>query len=105
MSQPAHRARFLLREPAHRELWRVRAVCQNRRMRRIAEIVGALAMATDLGLGLPTEHAIRACLMSVELGRRLGMAPAELSELYYLTLLRIVGCTSGSPDIAYSFGD
>ncbi len=61
-------------------------------MRRIAEIVGTLAMATDLGLGLPIEHAIRACLISIEMGRRVGMAPAELSELYYLTLLRMLGC-------------
>jgi hypothetical protein len=53
-------------------------VCQNRRVRRIAEIVGTLAMATDLGLGLPIEHAIRACLMSLEMGRRLAVAPAEL---------------------------
>ena len=74
-------------------------------MRRIAEIVGTLAMATDLGLGLPIEHAIRACLMSIEIGRRLGMAPVDLSELYYLTLLRMLGCTSGSSDNAYFFGD
>ncbi len=74
-------------------------------MRRIAEIIGTLAMATDLGLGLPIEHAIRACLMSIEMGRRLGLAPAELSELYYLTLLRMLGCTSGSADNAYFFGD
>src|SRR5229473_722020 len=74
-------------------------------MRRIAEIIGTLAMATDLGLGLPIEHAIRACLMSIEMGRRLGLAPAELSELYYLTLLRMLGCTSGSADYAYFFGD
>src|SRR5216684_62073 len=79
-------------------------VCQNRHMRRIAEIVGTLAMATDLGLGLPIEHAIRACLMSIEMGRRVGMAPAELSELYYLMLLRMLGCTSGSSDNAYFFG-
>src|ERR1700737_88306 len=74
-------------------------------MRRIAEIVGTLAMATDLGLGLPIEHAIRACLMSVEMGRRLCMTPAELSDLYYLTLLRMLGCTGGSSENAYFFGD
>src|ERR1700694_4467185 len=74
-------------------------------MRRIAEIIGTLAMATDLGLGLPIEHAIRACLMSVELGRRLGVTTTELSEMYYLTLLRMLGCTSGSADNAYFFGD
>src|SRR3979411_1328273 len=74
-------------------------------MRRMAEIVGILAMATDLGLGLPIEHAIRVCLMSVEMGRRLGMCPAERSELYYLTLLRMLGCTSGSADNAHFFRD
>lgn len=62
-------------------------------------------MATDLGLGLPIEHAIRACLMALELGRRLGMSASELSDLYYLTLLRMLGCTSGSSDDAYFFGD
>src|SRR5712692_9480321 len=81
------------------------ALCQNRRVRRLAEIIGTLAMATDLGLGLPIEHAIRACLMSVELGRRLGVVTTELSEMYYLTLLRMLGCTSGSADNAYFFGD
>src|ERR1700716_1906645 len=80
-------------------------MCWDRHMHRIAEIVGTLAMATDLGLGLPIEHAIRACLMSMEIGRRVGMAPVELSELYYLTLLRMLGCTSGSSDNAYFFGD
>ena len=54
-------------------------------------------MATDLGLGLPIEHAIRACLMSVNMGRRMRMTRAELSDLYYLTLLRMLGCTSTTP--------
>jgi HD-GYP domain-containing protein (c-di-GMP phosphodiesterase class II) len=74
-------------------------------VRRIAELVGVLAMATDLGLGLPIEHAIRASLMSVALGRRLAMSSAEMSDAYYLTLLRMLGCTSGSADNAYFFGD
>jgi HD-GYP domain-containing protein (c-di-GMP phosphodiesterase class II) len=80
-------------------------VCENRRVRRVAELVGVLAMATDLGLGLPIEHAVRACLMGVAVGRRLGMAPAELSDVYYLTLLRMLGCTAGSADNAHFFAD
>jgi len=62
-------------------------------------------MATDLGLGLPIEHAIRACLMGVAFGRRLGMSAPELSDLYYLTLLRMLGCTSESSEAAHFFGD
>jgi hypothetical protein len=31
-------------------------------------------MATDLGVGLPLEHASRTCLLSMELGRRLQMS-------------------------------
>src|SRR3977135_3689984 len=63
---------------------------------RVAEVVAVLSMATDLGLGLPMEHAVRTCLISMELGRRLGMSSAELGDLYYLTLLRMLGCTTDS---------
>lgn len=72
---------------------------------RFAEVVAILAMATDLGLGLPMEHAVRACLLSSELGRRAGMGPGELSDLYYLTLLRMLGCTADSAYSAELFGD
>ena len=64
-----------------------------------------LAMATDLGLGLPMEHAIRACLLGVELGRRVGLRRDELADLYYLTLVRMLGCTVDSGEYAYYFGD
>jgi HD-GYP domain-containing protein (c-di-GMP phosphodiesterase class II) len=74
-------------------------------VRRLAELVGVLAMATDLGLGLPIEHTIRATLMGLEMGRRLGAAPEELSDIYYLTLLRMLGCTTDSADYAHYFGD
>lgn len=74
-------------------------------MHRVAELVGVLAMATDLGLGLPMEHAIRATRIGVAMGRRLGMSPAEASDLYYMMLLRMLGCTSGSGDNAHFFGD
>jgi hypothetical protein len=72
---------------------------------RLAEVVTVLAMATDLGLGLPTEHAIRSCVLAVALGRRAGLAKAELSDLYYLTLLRMLGCTAASDSHAQVFGD
>jgi HD-GYP domain-containing protein (c-di-GMP phosphodiesterase class II) len=71
----------------------------------VAEVIAVLSMATDLGLGLPMEHAVRTGLISMELGRRLGMSSAELGDLYYLTLLRMLGCTTGSAEYAHFFGD
>ena len=76
-----------------------------RRQPRLAEVVGILAMATDLGIGLPMEHAIRTCLLSLELGRRVGLSRAELVDLYDLTQLRMLGCTAGSADSAEHFVD
>jgi hypothetical protein len=72
---------------------------------RFAEVIAVLAMATDLGLGLPLEHAIRACLLSVEIGRRFEMGPPELADVYYLTLLRMLGCAADSAAMAGFVGD
>jgi HD-GYP domain-containing protein (c-di-GMP phosphodiesterase class II) len=72
---------------------------------RLAEVVAVFGMAADLGLGLPMEHAVRACLLSTEIGRRAGLSGDELSDLYYLTLLRMLGCTADSGYYAELFGD
>ena len=39
---------------------------------RLAELVGGFLLATDLGLGLPMEHALRSWLIAWRLGERLG---------------------------------
>ena len=72
---------------------------------RLAEAVGMLALATDLGTGLPLEHSLRTCLLSVELGERVGLDEEDLSDLYYLTLLRMLGCTADSAEAAEYFSD
>ena len=71
---------------------------------RLAEVVAVLAMATDLGLGLPMEHAVRACLLGTEIGRRAGLGRQELGDLYYLTLLRVMSpLRLGVPLIVFIF--
>lgn len=35
---------------------------------RLAELIAALSLATDLGLGQPMEHVLRSCLISMRLG-------------------------------------
>lgn len=73
---------------------------------RLAELITALSLATDLGMGQPMEKAIRSCLIALGLGRRLDCDQATLSDIYYLALLEHIGCTSHATDWAsYTGGD
>src|SRR6266851_5169728 len=54
---------------------------------RLAELLAALSLATDLGMGQPLEEALRTCLIALSLGDRLGLQPDDLSDVYYVALL------------------
>jgi HD-GYP domain-containing protein (c-di-GMP phosphodiesterase class II) len=71
---------------------------------RVAELLAALSLATDLAMSFPPEMALRTCLLAVELGRALGLQEADLGDLYYVSLLRHIGCTSFSHEEAIIFG-
>ena len=60
---------------------------------RLAEVVGSLSLATDLATGQPLEHGLRRSLIAVWLGEALGLPPADLSDVFYVSLLGSVGCT------------
>ena len=70
---------------------------------RLAEVLAALSLVTDLARGHPPEEAMRACLLAVHLGRRLGLHESDLFDAYYATLLRFVGCTATSTAYAAGF--
>ena len=72
---------------------------------RLAEPLAALSLITDLALGKPTETAIRACILAACLAERLGLSATDRRDVYYATLLRSIGCTSTSHEIAWLFGD
>jgi HD-GYP domain-containing protein (c-di-GMP phosphodiesterase class II) len=72
---------------------------------RLAEIVALLSLGTDLGLGQPMEHMIRACLLALRLSERLGFGDAERAVLYYAGLLAWVGCHTDAYEQAKWFGD
>ncbi len=67
--------------------------------------MAALSLATDLGTGRPMEHAFGTCLVAVRLGEAIGLSVEELTNLYYVSLLRFIGCTSESHAVAEMFGD
>jgi hypothetical protein len=48
---------------------------------RLAELMAAISLATDLGMGQPLEQALRTCLLAVGLGERLGLAGESLSDV------------------------
>lgn len=72
---------------------------------RLGELVAALSLATDLALGRPLEHELRTTVLSLRLGDSLGMDEEELRELYWVALLRYVGCTAHAHEVAVLFGD
>lgn len=71
---------------------------------RLAELMAALSLATDLGMGQPLEQALRTCLIAIALGERLGLEDEELSEVYYVALLRFLGCTADAHEFAAMVG-
>src|SRR6202011_4724071 len=72
---------------------------------RLAEVIAALSLATDLAMGQPMAFALRSCALSVRLGEALGFDDAQLSEIYYQSLLRYIGCNAETHIFAALFGD
>jgi hypothetical protein len=72
---------------------------------RLAEIVALLSLGTDLGLGQPMEHMIRACLIALRLGERLGVDAGQRSVVYYSGLLAWVGCHTDAYEQTKWLGD
>ena len=72
---------------------------------RLNELLVALSLATDLGLGQPSEHMMRSARLSMRLGARLGLDPHELATLYDVSILTYVSCWVYGNEAALLFGD
>src|SRR5580765_2156073 len=72
---------------------------------RAAELIGALALATDLGTGQPLEHALRTALLAARLGGLAGACEEDRAAAFYVGLLHSSGCTSDAHELAAAFGD
>jgi HD-GYP domain-containing protein (c-di-GMP phosphodiesterase class II) len=69
---------------------------------RLAEAVAALSLAIDIGMGQPLEQGLRTCLVATPLARHADLDEEDVGRVFYLSLLRHVGCTAES-DMAASF--
>jgi len=72
---------------------------------RLADVLGGLSIVADLGFGLPSEEAMRSCLIGTALARELGVAEPEVADTFYACLLVHIGCTAFSHETAAVFGD
>lgn len=71
---------------------------------RLAGLLAALSLETDLAMGHPPEEAMRTCLIATGLARRMGLGVAPVAEVYWTALLMHVGCTAFSHEQAALFG-
>jgi hypothetical protein len=72
---------------------------------RSAELVGALCLATDLGMGFPFEHGLQSTVIAMRLAERLGLEREDVSQTYYACLLAHSGCTTDAHVTPQVFGD
>ena len=72
---------------------------------RLADLVASFSLATDLGLGQPMEHVLRAWLIASRLGEEMGLGTDERRALYYVATLGWAGCVADTPEVAAWFGD
>ena len=62
----------------------------------LAELLGTLSFALDMTEGQPEGHCIRCCWIGSNIGLQLGLNETELRDLYYVLLLKDLGCSSNA---------
>jgi HD-GYP domain-containing protein (c-di-GMP phosphodiesterase class II) len=72
---------------------------------RRAEVLAALSVAIDLGLGQPAEHMLRTAIIASRLATALGLDDELRGSVYYSTLVMWIGCNADSQEYARWFGD
>jgi HD-GYP domain-containing protein (c-di-GMP phosphodiesterase class II) len=72
---------------------------------RLAELVGSMSLATDLGLGQPMEHVLRSCVLGLRIAEDLQLGESERAVVYYVALLAWLGCHADAHEQSAWFGD
>ena len=72
---------------------------------RRAEVLAALSISIDLGLGLPMEHVLRSSLLAAMLADELDLDEEQRATVYYTNLVLWIGCHADSHEFSRWFGD
>src|SRR5262245_27184210 len=87
-------------------IWRIKFISVHMPSNlRLAELMAALSIATDYGMGQPVEFALQTCRLAMRLAEKLGFDDAGLRDVYYQSLLRYIGCNAETRMLAAVFGD
>ena len=70
-----------------------------------AEVIAALSLGIDLGLGQPMEHMLRAAVIATRLADRIGLDADQRAVVYYADLVAWIGCQADSPELTAVFRD
>jgi HD-GYP domain-containing protein (c-di-GMP phosphodiesterase class II)/DNA-binding CsgD family transcriptional regulator len=72
---------------------------------RLGELVATLALAQDNAFGQPLESQLRSCLLATWICEAAGFDEELRETVYWVALLRYVGCTGHAHEVATVFGD
>jgi HD-GYP domain-containing protein (c-di-GMP phosphodiesterase class II) len=72
---------------------------------RLGELVATLALAQDNAFGQPLESQLRSCLLATWMCDEAGYPDDVRRTVYWVSLLRYLGCTGHAHEVATVFGD
>jgi HD-GYP domain-containing protein (c-di-GMP phosphodiesterase class II)/DNA-binding CsgD family transcriptional regulator len=72
---------------------------------RLGEFVATLALAQDNAFGQPLESQLRSCLLAAWMCKAAAFDRNVRETVYWVALLRYVGCTGHAHEVATLFGD
>lgn len=78
---------------------------ESRTPTRLLDLLGALSLAVDLGIGQESGHVARSTVVATRLAERAGLDREERQGLVQVALMGWVGCIADSRDAAVWFGD
>ena len=70
---------------------------------RTADLLGAFSLASDLAMGLHTEHGARSCYIGMHIAEEMELPLEQRTDLYYAELLKDAGCTTYTSQLASSW--
>jgi HD-GYP domain-containing protein (c-di-GMP phosphodiesterase class II)/DNA-binding CsgD family transcriptional regulator len=72
---------------------------------RLGELVATFALGQDNAFGQPLESQLRSCLLALALCDEAGFEKELRETIYWVALLRYVGCTGHAHEVSAVFGD
>ena len=70
----------------------------------LTDVLAALSFALDLAEGQPMGHALRTCMICLDIAERLDLPLHVRRDLYYASLLKDAGCSSNAAAVFEMFG-